>query len=133
MTRLRRRRTTSEREGGQATVELALLLPVVVVLLLVILQVGLLTRDLVMVTHAAREAARAAAVDPAPGAARAAATGAGGLDPDRLSITASGRRGTGSRVRVVIRYRAPTEAPFVGALVGDRTLRAEATMRVEGP
>lgn len=120
-------------EGGQATVELALLLPVVVVLLLVILQIGLIARDVVLVTHAAREAARAAAVDSAPGAAREAAEGAGGLQADRLTVHATGRGDAGSRVRVRITYRAPTEVPIVGALLGDRTLRAEATMRVEGP
>jgi hypothetical protein len=131
----RRVRRTREpgREGGQATVELALLLPVVVLLLLVILQVGLLARDVVLVAHAAREAARAAAVDDAPGAAREAAEEAGGLDGDRLSVRATGRGEPGSRVRVEITYRAPTDVPLVGALVGDRTLRATATMRVEGP
>jgi Flp pilus assembly protein TadG len=122
-----------DREGGQATVELALLLPVVVVLLLVILQIGLIARDVVLVSHAAREAARAAAVDDAPGAAREAAEEAGGLQADRLSVRATGRGEAGSRVRVRITYRAPTEVPIVGALIGDRTLRAEATMRVEGP
>ena len=122
-----------DREGGQATVELALLLPVIVVLLLVILQIGLIARDVVLVSHAAREAARAAAVDSAPGAARAAAEEAGGLQADRLVVRATGRGDAGSRVRVRITYRAPTKVPIVGALLGDRTLRAEATMRVEGP
>jgi hypothetical protein len=106
---------------------------VVVLLLLVVLQVGLLARDLILVSHAAREAARAAAVDSDPGAARAAAERAGGLDPDRLSVTAQGRGEAGSRVRIRVAYRAPTEVPIVGALVGDRTFRATATMRVEGP
>ena len=133
MTGRRPRTPRHRREGGQATVELALLLPVVVTLLLVVLQVGLLARDVILVTHAAREAARAAAVDSAPGAARAAAAAAGGLEADRLTVQVRGRGGTGSRVRVTVVYRAPTEVPIVGAFVGDRTLRAEATMRVEGP
>ena len=58
------RRTRGAR--GQSTVELALLLPVVVLLLLAVLQMGLLARDIVLVTHASREAARAAAVDSDP-------------------------------------------------------------------
>jgi hypothetical protein len=120
-------------ERGQATVELALLLPVVVVLLLAVLQVGLVARDLVLVTHASREAVRAAAVDPSPGAARQAARASSGLDPDRLSVHQSGRHGPGSRVRVQVTYRVPTAVPIVGALVGDRTIRSSATMRVEGP
>jgi hypothetical protein len=106
---------------------------VVVVLLLVVLQVGLLARDVILVAHAAREGARAAAVDSAPGAAREAAEQAGGLEADRLSVRASGRGDAGSRVRVEVTYEAPTEVPIVGALVGDQTLRSTATMRVEGP
>lgn len=133
MSRRRARRRRRNREGGQATVELALLLPVVVVLVLVIIQMGLLARDLVLVTHAAREAARAAAVDPTPGAARDAATSAGGLAAQRVSVTTRGRGEPGSRVRVQVTYHAPTDVPLVGSFLRDRTLRAEATMRVEGP
>jgi Flp pilus assembly protein TadG len=118
-------------ERGQASVELALLLPLVVVLLLAVLQVGLLARDVVLVTHAAREAARAAAIDPDPAAAETAASAAAGLDPARLTTTVSGRADAGSRVRVEVRYRSATDVPLVGALVGDRTLRAVVTMRVE--
>jgi Flp pilus assembly protein TadG len=127
------RRADAIRSRGQSTVELALLLPVVVVLLLAVLQVGLLARDVVLVTHAAREAARAAAIDSRAGAARAAALAASGLDGERLEVVASGRAGPGSRVTVVVTFRAPTQVPIVGVIVGDRTIRAEATMRVEGP
>ncbi len=111
--------------------EVALLLPVVVILLLAVLQLGLLARDVVLVTHAAREAARAAAVDTDPAAARRAATTAGGLHPDRTEVEVSGRDGPGSRVTVVVRYRASTQVPLVGALLGDRTIQTRATMRVE--
>ena len=122
------RRTGSR---GQASVELALLLPVIVLLVLVILQIGLLARDAVLVTHAAREGARAAAVDDDAGAARAAALASGDLDPDRTRVEVTGRGDAGSRVRVEVVYRAPTRVPLVGALLGDRTLRASVTMRVE--
>lgn len=118
---------------GQSTVELALLLPVVVLLLLAVLQVGLLARDIVLVTHAAREGARAAATDSRAGAARVAALAASGLDGERLAVTTAGRAGPGSRVTVVVTFRAPTRVPVVGALLGDRSVQAEATMRVEGP
>jgi Flp pilus assembly protein TadG len=120
-------------DRGQATVELALLLSVVVLLLLAVLQVGLVARDVVLVTHAAREAARAAAVDADPEAAAKAAHDSSGLDPHRLSVQTSGRHGAGSRVRVEVAYRVRTAVPIVGALVGDRTIRSSATMRVEGP
>ena len=118
-------------DRGQATVEVAVLLPLLVVLLLAILQVALLGRDVVLVTHASREAARAAAVDPHPSAAVAAAGDAGGLDEERLAVTVAGRGEAGSRVRVTVTYRARTDVPLIGALVGDRTLRSSTTMRVE--
>jgi len=114
-------------------VELALLLPVLAGLLLLILQVALLGRDLVLVSHASREAARAAAVDPDPGAALAAARASGGLDHERLAVTVSGRGAAGTRVRVTVTYRAPTDVPLVGSLLGDHTVRSVTTMRVEGP
>jgi Flp pilus assembly protein TadG len=120
------------RERAQSTVELALLLPVVVLLLLAVLQIGVLGRDVVLVTHAAREGARAAAVDGDPGAARRAALASSGLHPDRVQVVVTGRGGPGSRVRVEVAYRAPTSVPIVGRLLGDRTLRATVSMRVEG-
>ncbi len=130
---MRDRRARRSGEAGQASVELALLLPLVLLLLLAILQVGLLARDVVLVGHASREAARAAAADPAPGAAGTAARHSSGLDPDRLSVAVSGRGGPGSRVRVTVTYRAPTDVPLVGALLGEPTMRSSTTMRVETP
>ena len=118
-------------DGGQAVVELALVLPLVVALLLAVLQVGLVVRDQVLVVHAAREAAREAAVDPDPAAARRAAAEGSGLPTERLQVTVSERGRPGSRVRVDVRYRAPTDVPLVGAAIGSLTLRASATMRVE--
>jgi Flp pilus assembly protein TadG len=132
MTRSRCAARRPAAERGQSTVELALLLPVVVLLLLAVLQVGSLGRDLLLVTHASREAARAAAVDADPGAARRAAIASSGLDADRVEVRVSGRDGPGSRVRVTVSYRAPTSVPIVGGLLGDRLLQDSVTMRVEG-
>lgn len=129
----RRDSLTRGRDGGQASVELALLLPVVVLLLLAVLQVGLLARDVVLVTHASREAARAAATDANPESARRAAADSSGLSEERLRVRVSGRGEPGSRVSVTITYRAPTSVPLVGAFLGDRTIRSSATMRVETP
>ena len=121
-----------EREdGGQASVELALVLPLVVLLLLAVVQLGLLVRDQILVVHAVREAAREAAVDPAPDAARRAALASSTLSDSRLTVTSSGRGAAGSRVRVEVAYKASTGVPLLGAAVGDVTLRASATMRVE--
>ncbi|MDQ6725897.1 MAG: pilus assembly protein [Actinomycetota bacterium] len=118
-------------DEGQASVELALVLPLVIVLLLAVAQVGLLVRDQILVVHAAREAAREAAVDSAPDAPRQAALASSTLAGDRLTVTSTGRGAAGSRVRVEVAYRSPTALPLVGAAVGDLTLRASVTMRVE--
>jgi Flp pilus assembly protein TadG len=116
-----------ERETGQAAVELALALPLVALLLLAIVQVGLVVRDEVLTVHAAREAARAAAVDPSPAGARAAALAGSGLRADRLTV----RIGRGDQSSAVVTYRSPTDLPLVGPLVPDLSLRAKAAMRTE--
>ena len=54
-----------------------------------------------------------------------------GLAGDRLTVTSMGRGAAGSRVRGEVRYQAPTAVPLVGAAMGDVTLEAAATMRVE--
>jgi Flp pilus assembly protein TadG len=122
--------TTPARDGerGQAALELALCLPILALLLLAVVQVGVVVRDQVAVVHAAREGARAAAVTGGgPGDAVAAAHGAVRLDPGRLSVDASRR----DVVRVTVSYRAATDVPLVGRLIGDVTLRATAVMRTE--
>ena len=78
-----------QREGGQAAVELALALPLLALLALALLQVTLVVRDQVLLTHAAREAAREAAVDPEPGAARRGALQGSRLDGDDLVVHTS--------------------------------------------
>ena len=107
------------------------MLPLVAVLLLSIVQAAVLARDQILVTHAAREAVRAAAVDPDPAAARRAAEHAGPLSADRLRVEVVGRGEVGSRVKVTVSYRAPTAVPLAGAFVDDVVLDAGATMRVE--
>jgi Flp pilus assembly protein TadG len=114
-----------------ATVELALLLPLVAILLLALVQVAVIARDQVLVTHAAREAARAAAVDSDPGAARRAAEEAGPLAAHRLDVEVTSRGQVGGRVRVEVAYTVPTRLPVVGGLLDDVVLTASATMRVE--
>lgn len=118
------------RHRGQATVELALGLPVVCLGVLLVLQLALVGRDAVLVHHAAREAARAAAVEPRASAARAGALASTtALDPHRLDVALSRRAG---RVTAEVRYRAVTGLPLVGALVPDPELAAAVTMREEG-
>jgi len=118
-------------ERGQATVEAALVLPLVTFFLLGVVQIGFVVRAQVLVTHVAREAVRAAAVDADPEAARRAATSSSSLDGDRMNVLVQGREGPGSRVRVTVTYSVPTDVPLVGRLIGDVSLQATATMRVE--
>lgn len=117
------------RDGGQATVELALGFPVVLIGVLLVLQLALVARDQLLVSHAAREAARSAAVEPHAGAAREGALASTtALDPARLQIEADR---IGPRVRVTVRYRSRTALPLVGALVPDPLLVGSVTMAVE--
>ncbi len=111
--------------------ELALVLPLVALVLLAVVQVGLLVRDQVLVVHAAREAAREAAVEANPDEVRRVALAGSNLEDDRLEVGVSGRGGPGTHVRVEVAYRAPTRVPLVGAVLADLTLQASATMRVE--
>ena len=117
-------------DGGQAAVEVALVMPLVVLLLLAVVQVALVARDQVLVVHAAREAARSAAVDPSPEAARRAALAAASLDPGRLHVDPTGG-GPGKLVTATVSYRSETRAPLLGPLLPDVVLRARASMRRE--
>jgi hypothetical protein len=112
-------------------VEIALVLPVLVLALLLVVQVALIGLAQVLVVQAARNAARAAAVDSAPGAARAAAVGTAGLRPERVTVDVGTRGPPGSLVAVTVRYRAPTEVPLVGRLLGEVTLTATVSVQVE--
>ena len=119
-------------EQGQAAVELALALPVVFLLLMALLQTALIAQDQVQLTHAAREAAREAAVSDGRSAPRRAALARSSLDPDRLTVEVTGQRTGSRRVQARLRYRVPTRVPVVGLLVPDVALKADAAMRREG-
>lgn len=118
-------------EQGQATVEVALLLPLVALLALAVAQVAVVGHRQVLVVHAAREGARAAAVADVDrlAAARWGAERAGGLAQARLQVDA---RVVGDRVDVAVRFREPTDVPLVGRLLPDVELRANTVMRIEG-
>lgn len=118
-------------ERGQATVELALVLPLAVLFALTVVQLGMVATDLVLVHHAAREGARAAAVEPTEASARAAVASSSTLAANRLSVSLAGGSVRGDFARVTVTYRAPTSVPLVGALLPDISLRASVTMRVE--
>ena len=111
--------------------EVALALPVVVCVLLAVIQVALVARSQILVTHAAREAARQMAVDPDRSRAVAVARATPGLEPQRVSVEVGPRGPVGSTVAVTVIYRAPTDVPLVGALFGEPDLQATVSMRVE--
>ncbi len=112
-----------QHQRGQATVEFALVLPLIAALLLLIVQVGLVMRDELLVTHAAREAVRAAAVDPGADVLTVAQarTGISGLN-----VTAANANDV---VVVHVHYDSPIRLPLLNRFsVG---IDASASMRVE--
>ena len=117
-------------EGGQAAVEVALVLPVVALLLLVVVQAALVVRDQVLVVHAAREAARAAAVAPGSGPPRRAALASAPLGARRLDVQVRPAR-YGGLVTVTVSYRSSTFAPMIGPLLPDIVVKGRASMRRE--
>ena len=108
--------------------ELALAMPFFALMLLVVVQVGLLVRTRVLVTHSAREAVRSAAVGVSDREVRSAAIVAADLDPSRLAVVVHRADG---KATVQLLYTEPAEVPLVGSLVGDVTFEARATMRLE--
>jgi hypothetical protein len=116
----------SREQRGQATVEFALVLPGFVLLVLVIVQAAVVVQHQLLVVGAAREAVRAASLDPDPGAGPQA--GARVLPRARVAVT---RGAVGESVRVTVISVEPTDVPVVGPLVPSVTLRAEAVMRAE--
>jgi len=118
---------SSDHEVGQSTVEFALLLPLIVFAALAVLQVGLVVRDQVAVVHAAREAARAASVDPDPGRAVKAAHR---TLPD-ADVAVGARPEVGEPITVDVSYHSVTNLPLVGPLFPDPQLSARTVMRVE--
>ncbi|MFN2588406.1 MAG: TadE/TadG family type IV pilus assembly protein [Actinomycetota bacterium] len=120
-------------EDGQATVELALCLPLLALVCAGLVEASLLALDQVRVWHAAREAARAAAVEPDPAAAREAARRAG-LDDLEVSVApAAAERSPGRPATVSVAYPYDARIPVIGAAFERVVLRAEATTRIERP
>lgn len=119
-------------EAGQSTVEFVLVLPVLVMALLAVVQVGVVIRDSLAVQNLAREAARAAAVEPTLLTAQTAVRESSGrLDSRRVKVELDGGSDPGELVTATVHYDAPTSVPIVGLMVGDAALSASVTMRVE--
>ena len=119
----------ADRDRGQAAVELALGFPLVCLGLLLLVQVSLVIRAQVAVVHAAREAARAAAVSADPvGDGVAAGRAALPAGAEAATVRIDGGPVT---VRAVVRLRVRTDVPLAGALVPDVDVEGVAVMQVE--
>lgn len=118
---------------GQATVELALCLPIVALLIAVTLEFAALGLDRSRLWQAARESARAAAVDADPGAVREVLEAAGLEDATYEITPPSSERVQGEPVEVVLRYQPTSSVPVVGELFEELVLEAKASMRLERP
>lgn len=100
------------------------------------MQVGIVVRDALALTQAAREGARAAAITADDDAAVDAVRGAAGpLEGDRIEIAIappSADRRRGDPVSVRLAYEERLRIPIVSRMVSlDLPLRASATMRSE--
>ena len=110
-------------DRGQATVEFALVLPLLVLVLAGVIWVGNIMTVQVRLEHAAREGARAAAVEPER-ASSVAPAAVGRSMPD--AFTSIGFDGD---YVVVTVSKNVDGVPFIG--VGARTLEADVAMRRE--
>ena len=113
---------TEEVDEGQATVEVALVLPLLAVLLLAIVQIGIVVNTQLRTTHAAREGARAASVGDSASATVAKILGDG---------TSVSQRTADSSVAVTVQSGQVRQVPLIGGLLGDFTVSATASMRIE--
>jgi Flp pilus assembly protein TadG len=120
-------------ERGSAAVEFALVLPLLLLLLVAGVQVGVLARDDLVLTHSARAGAREAAVESDEEQVRAAAIAAApGLDPSALEIAIQRSGGRGDPVTVSVSYNAHVSDLLSGWLLPEVVrLQADVTMRQE--
>jgi len=132
------------RRRGSALVEFALVAPILVMLILLMVQYGLVMNRMLTLSHAAREAARYAAVHPQDdeaikGKARGAMRGRGHR-PERMNIVIEPARGSPDRkpgrpIKVTVQYDMrdelfiPTE--FFGIRIINPVVTVEATAMIE--
>ena len=114
-------------------VEFALLLPILFVVLLAAVQVGVIARDELLLTQAARAGARAAAVTLEDAVVVDATVGAApSLAPTALAVEIVRSPEAGGPVTVSVSYEAAVAGPLAGWLLpGSVHLDATATMRQE--
>lgn len=130
-TSLRRRLRSQD---GQSTAEFALVFPLILLIFLLMAQTVMVLRAQIIVTGAAREAARKGVESGSSALIKGAALSAAeGMDAGRLEVgidCASRKRGEPITVRVA--YRVPLYLPLLDRLFpGEVTVSGRSTMRIE--
>lgn len=117
---------TGREDRGQSTVEFALILPLLLITAVILIHIGVALAVQLQLESAAREGARAAAVEPnqANAVARTAVSKSTGDRPVDVAVTVEADWVTVDATTEV------TMIPFLGT-AGKRTLRADAVMRRE--
>ena len=120
----------TEGDRGAASLELAVLLPVLIMFLAGLVMCGLAFNAKITLTSAAREGARALALDTGDPVV-VARSAAPGIDSNDISVTHSGSPCTpGDPASVTLSYDFPYTIPFFGE--GVWTIRQTGTMRCGG-
>lgn len=129
------RRLSIRSERGQSLSELALLLPILCVLLLAIAEFGVVFKDYVEVSQAARVGARKASVSRKSSRgveqAVAAAKGASKLDRSKLQVTVTPGQPWRRTEPVTVRVSYPYGVDILGLVVKSGTMSFEATGRMQ--
>ena len=128
------KRHTRSSERGQALVEFALVLPILLVLLFSVIQLGIVYKDYLALTDAARAGARKAAVarlnsDPQATAVSAVDAASADLVQSKLAVSVDSTWQQGHDVTVTADY--PYAISVLGIVVKSGTLHTTVTERVE--
>ncbi|MBI0577633.1 pilus assembly protein [Neobacillus cucumis] len=121
-------------EKGQSLVEFALIIPMLMLLLFGIIDFARIFHVYLTMDHAGREAARAASIGKDDSTIKSTAVFDAsniGLTTDKITITPTGTRSSGSNVNITITYPITFLTPLIGNIVGPITLKDTTVMRVE--
>ncbi|MDQ6600274.1 TadE/TadG family type IV pilus assembly protein [Bacillus salipaludis] len=121
-------------EKGQSLVEFALILPILVLLLFGIIDFARIFHVYLTMDHAGREAARAASIGKDDSTIKSTAVSDAssiGLTADKVGVTPSGTKTSGSNISITITYPITFLTPVIGNIVGPITLTDTTVMRVE--
>ena len=121
-------------EKGQSLVEFALVLPVLILLLFGIIDFSRILHASLTMDHAGREAARAASIGKTDTEVNATAVNNASsisLPADKVVISPTGTKDSGSNVTITITYPVNFLTPVVGDLIRPLTFTNTTVMRVE--